>query len=764
MLKNNVLWPTSRRFKSRTEWEPIGFFSEALCNATEFDIKLGFFSSSAINVLSDGFATFLYNGGRMRMVINDVLSIEDQQAMMVSEDDIPLPYFDLHNLQEVKRTLSERDQHFFECLSWLIKNNRLEIKIVVPKCGEGIAHSKCGAFSDGLNKVAFDGSCNFSRTALIENLESLTAFCDWDGQGDICKINDIVEDFEKTFSGDDDSVVYLKADEIKAGITANFRHKDIGELMRDEQALISRRLNDNLPQSIQVILNKAKNKVSSIIEKIESQELGCFDKKGPKFPYDEPRDYQKLAFENWKKNGQKGLFAMATGTGKTITSLNCLLEIYKRNGYYKALILVPTITLVNQWEKECWKFNFCNIIKVNSKNPEWHSKIELLQMSGKYSKANDPTQNFIIISTYASYARENIFSILNGFERTKVLFIADEAHNMGSPSILKRLGTINYLRRIGLSATPERQFDEDTNKKLFRFFGAEEKFTFEYSMEEAIQKGVLCRYYYYPHIVKLTEEEMANYIELSEKISMYFNYNSGEFDKKDEILMGLLLARKRIIHKAANKLDAFKKIIEERYAQKGHLKYSLIYVPEGNKPDYFPETDLYDKTEQVADDAESDHLIDIYTEAVMSIDKYITVRKFVSGQKDRDEILADFAKGKLQVLTSMKCLDEGVDVPRSELAVFCASTGNPRQFIQRRGRVLRTHPDKYMAEIHDLVVAPEVNMTSSSYRMEQSLLKGELMRVKNFSMLSENPSFSQLELKSVMEHYGLNMYNNDHIV
>ena len=112
----------------------------------------------------------------------------------------------------------------------------------------------------------------------------------------------------------------------------------------------------------------------------------------------------------------------------------------------------------------------------------------------------------------------------------------------------------------------------------------------------------------------------------------------------------------------------------------------------------------------------------------------------------------------------MKCLDEGVDVPRSELAIFCANTGNPRQFIQRRGRILRKHPDKYMAEIHDLVVAPEVNPGSDSYRMEQALLKGELKRVKNFSLLSENPSFSQVELHSVMEHYGLNMYNNEHIV
>jgi len=626
----------------------------------------------------------------------------------------------------------------------MISQKRIDIRIIKPRGKKGIAHTKSGQFRDGDSITAFTGSANFTISGLFNNIEEIKI--DRSDSVDRMVQNRIIKqrkDFDAIMSGEKKGIDYLSPKDLVEAISTNYGESDIEELLDVERKLKE--------------VKKSNRPITTVVQDELAVAL-------PSFPYDKPRDYQMLAFENWKNNGQKGLFAMATGTGKTITSLNCLLEIYKRNGYYKAVILVPTITLVNQWEKECWKFNFCNIIKVYSKNTEWRSKIELLQMAEKYRKPNEPTQNFIIISTYVSFARENVFSVLNSFERAKVLFIADEAHNMGSPSILKRLSTINYLRRIGLSATPERQFDEDTNKKLYRFFGAEEKFTFEYSMEEAIQKGVLCRYYYYPHLVKLTDEEMANYVELSEKISKYFNYNSGEFDKKDDILMGLLLARKRIIHKAANKLDAFKKIIEERYEKNGNLKYSLIYVPEGNKPDYFPEADLFDKAEQVADDAVSDHLIDIYTEAVMRVDKYITVRKFVSGQKDRDEILSEFAKGKLQVLTSMKCLDEGVDVPRSELAIFCASTGNPRQFIQRRGRVLRKHPDKYMAEIHDLVVAPEVSSTSASYKMEQSLLKGELLRVKNFSMLSENPSYSQMELKAVMEHYGLNMYNNDHIV
>jgi hypothetical protein len=223
------------------------------------------------------------------------------------------------------------------------------------------------------------------------------------------------------------------------------------------------------------------------------------------------------------------------------------------------------------------------------------------------------------------------------------------------------------------------------------------------------------------------------------------------------------LARKRIIHKAENKLAVFKQIISERFEEKGNLKYSLVYVPEGNIPDYIAGNDDYDITDEIADDNEANHLINIYTKAVSDLDTTITIRKFVSGQQDRDELLNDFAEGKIQVLTSMKCLDEGVDVPRSELAIFCSSTGNPRQFIQRRGRVLRTHPEKKMAVLHDLVVAPEISDSNFSYRMEQSLLANELLRVKNFALLSENPSYSEIELRDVMDHYGLNLYNNDYI-
>ena len=764
MLKTNVLWPLSRRFKSRTEWEPIGFFSEALCNATQFDLKLGFFSSSAINILSDSFATFLYNGGRMRLVINDILSEEDKDAMIIAESDLSVPFFDLQNIEEVKNTLSERNRHFFECLSWLIRNERIEFRIIVPKDGTGIAHSKCGVFFDGLNKVAFDGSCNFSRTALISNIESITAFCDWDGQGDVCKIEDIALDFENTFEGKDDTVTYLDAEKVKTAITENFHSKDIKELLDDEQQLLDKRLHneETLPESIRRVLVRAKSKVKGIIDNL-SQNDAIKDAKTqePKFPYSEPREYQKQAYENWKANKQKGLFAMATGTGKTLTSLNCLLNIYKKFHFYKAIILVPTITLVDQWESECKKFHFYNIVKVCSKNHNWKNEIDNIKSKEEFNFSGvEPS--YIIISTYASFARETIFHDLVGFSNKatkQILLIADEAHNMGAGRILDRLDGVKFLRKIGLSATPERQFDEKGNREIMHFFGAEDHYTFEFSMQEAIDHNppYLCRYYYFPHLVRLTDDEMSEYMNISLKLAKFFNYDKSTFPQADDILMNLLLKRKRIIHKARNKKEVFRHILNERYKEKGNLKYTLVYVPEGSRPDD-NNADIYDTSESLPIDVDADHLIDDYTQIVKEISDTTTVKKFVSGIKERNEILADFAAGKLEVLTSIKCLDEGVDVPRSELAIFCASTGNPRQFIQRRGRILRLHPDKRYAVIHDLVVAPEVNSAAENFSMERSLLSGEIRRVRDFARLSENADYAYNELEEVLSYYNIPLF------
>lgn len=761
MLKTDAIWPKSRRYMSRTEWEPLGFFSEALCNATTFDIKLGFFSSSAINVLAYGFATFLYNGGRMRMIINNMLSEEDRNAIVVGESDVIMPYFDLNAIDCISYTLSKRDKHFFECLSWLIRNERIEIKIITPKVGYGIAHSKCGVFSDGINKVAFDGSCNFSRMALIDNIESINAFCDWDSERDKDRVNDIVNDFNRTFSGADETVKYLKADKIINHITNTYKYKDIKELLKDEQCILNSKIENKPTDTIRLILERAKDRVTAIVDSLNKKKDRGKDEQvttlTPKFPYPEPRAYQKEAFNKWKII-QKGLFAMATGTGKTLTSLNCLLQIYNKFKFYQALILVPTITLVEQWEDECKRFNFSHIIKVSSKNYGWRSDIDDIKLKESLAQSDDLPSSFIIIATYASFSRESSFKKLMSLSKKtqrQMLLIADEAHNIGAPNIISKLDRVKILRRIGLSATPERQFDDQGNKAIMQFFGCNKKYTFEYSMKDAIDNGFLCRYKYFPHVVHLNEDEMAEYKKISSQLVKFYNIDEGTFSGADDILMRLLLKRKRIIHKAQNKEVVFRQIVKQRFEECGNLKYTLVYVPEGVQLDSSVQ---YATTDDPIDDTDVDKLIDKYTQIIQEISPTTTVRKFVSGIQDRDEVLRKFSTGETEVLTSMKCLDEGVDVPRSELAIFCASTGNPRQFIQRRGRILRKHPDKHIAIIHDLVVAPEFDSAEENYNMERNLLKGELQRVKDFAGLSENPAFAYKELEEITNYYNLSIF------
>ena len=289
------------------------------------------------------------------------------------------------------------------------------------------------------------------------------------------------------------------------------------------------------------------------------------------------------------------------------------------------------------------------------------------------------------------------------------------------------------------------------------FFGCDNDYTFEFNMREAIDKGYLCRYKYFPHIVHLNDAEMTEYMRISLQLSKFYKLEQDSFPKGNDKLIRLLLKRKRIIHKAQEKEQIFRKIIQDRYAEKGNLKYTLVYVPEGTRPDD-EMADVFDYTEVINDDDYSNNLIDTYTKIVQNVSKTTTVRKFISGIKERNEILEKYACGEIEVLTSMKCLDEGIDVPRSEMAIFCASTGNPRQFIQRRGRILRKHPDKHLAIIHDLVVVPKINSAQANYNMERSLIKNELKRVRDFAILSENADFAYNELNEILSYYNISLF------
>jgi superfamily II DNA or RNA helicase len=731
MLKDCV-WSLDRDYKTGSENEPLQFYLDGLAKSNEFSLLLGYFSSSAINLLSVGFATFISKGGKMRMVINHLLSAKDKEAILRVEDNPnEIRVFDLTDIVSLGRVLDEYDTHFFECLAFLISEKRIEIKVIKPKNGKGIAHYKSGVFSDGQDAVGYQASCNFTYYGLSENIEQLEAFLSWENGRSNKLIRKQLKLIDDYFAEKDEDVEYIPVSDIEVVLKDRFGKKDINELLVQEEQLLKKK------QSL-ISNPKLKTTIAKLFNDIE------LIRRTPRFPYSEgPREYQINAYESWVANNYKGMFAMATGTGKTITSLNCLLNEYNITGIYRAIITVPTTALVEQWKKECAKFNYKNVITVSSKE-NWDKNLAFFNTASKLIDTS-----YIVIVTYASLPRPKFQSYFTQLPKDTIL-IADETHNLGSQGLLRLLPNIHLERRIGLSATPHRKFDEAGNQAIQDFFNDKPPYIVSYSMEEALNIGWLCKYTYHPHIVKLTDQEMEKYKELSLQLLRMglFDKETGNFRSTPEIEKKLL-ERKRIIHKAANKLEAFKAILRSEFDKRQHLKYTLIYVPEGIEAN-FDEKDYSVETE------DENRLINEYTKAVSHTDDSVMVKQFTANSTSRQEILKNFEESKIHVLTSMKCLDEGVDVPRSELAIFCASTGNPRQFIQRRGRVLRLHKDKIHATIHDLVVVPEV-ADESTYEMEKGLVKKELERVVDFANLAMNKTDTYETLKYILDYYNLNL-------
>lgn len=443
-----------------------------------------------------------------------------------------------------------------------------------------------------------------------------------------------------------------------------------------------------------------------------------------------------------------GTFAMATGTGKTITSLNCVLNEYHKTGQYQAVILVPTTILVEQWTHEARKFNFRNIITVSAKSKNW--QVELADIRNKLSFG--VAASFIIIVTYKSFTKPQFQTYFKTLPKTTVL-LADEAHSIASPSVARLLDGIHLPKRIGLSATPKRVYDPEGSVAMEAFFNdgngpADRPYTYNFPMERAIAEGILCPYYYYPKIVSLTPGEMVTYSEISAKLARQYARNKGESTKSIETL---LMERKRIIHKAQGKLTVFEEILNDITTRQGRIDYTLVYAPEG----FYADTEIDDET--FPDLTEENRIIDFYASIVRRVSPTTTVTQYTSNSDDKDIVLQQFEQGQINALLSMKCLDEGVDIPRTEQAIFCSSTGNPRQFIQRRGRILRQHPDKGFAHIYDMVVIPRTDSNSPHFQLERSLVHKELERVVHFAFMAENKYEATNVFREVCAIYDLDL-------
>ena len=435
---------------------------------------------------------------------------------------------------------------------------------------------------------------------------------------------------------------------------------------------------------------------------------------------------------------------MATGTGKTITSLNCALEEYKDTGFYHLLILVPSLALVEQWADEVSNFNYRNVIKVSSENHKW--KQDVLQSGTKMRFGRNV--NYVIISTYQSFVMQD-FQLLLPKLSEGALLIADEAHNIGSTTVRQAFHRLQIKKRIALSATPNRIYDEEGTHEIESFFNDAPPYTYRFSMRRAIREERLMPYHYFPYLAKLEETEMVEYTRITRQLVQLYNGKGGFSDP--ERARRLLMLRKNILHKAHNKMNVFRQIIQEIGEDK--LKYCFVYSAAGKRT----------RNDEQDDDALDEYILKEMQGILKQTFPNATCNSYtgVDSKLARKQKLEAFANGQLNVLFAKNCLDEGVDVPRAEYGIFTSSTGNPRQFIQRRGRLLRKHDDKRFAWIYDVIVVPD--FTSPYYErrfwtMEKHLVENEMRRVANFGSLASNYYTGALDtLDEVISFYEIDL-------
>ena len=687
--------------------EPREFFTEALIESKTFDLGLGFFSSSGIRSLAYGFALFVAGGGRMRVVINDILSEADKRAIMLGQQEAIVDELCekiISDIEKMKATFSNADHLFFRCFSYLISIKRIEFIATLSSKG-GLGHDKYGIFTDqNGDKVAFIGSANFSKTALEHNSETITVFSSWKDRD---RVNEYQEMFDLSWSSDTTHLIRIPIDRVKSYVLNDFKTKNTLDLVKAGISL--RELDETENQS------DSRPLPTALLEKLEKKESV------PRFPFPSERKAQILAYNAWLENERQGIFAMATGTGKTVTALNCVLKEWQKSGYYKAIIVVPTQALALQWEAEAKAFNFQNVISTHT-DKDWKNVLARYATKSIFDKK----KNIVVIATYATFILKHFQSFLKSVRGLgDFIFIADEAHNLGASGPLKKL-PIDIAYRIGLSATPERIYDEEGSTALYSFFNSKPpKYTFRYTMKDAIDNDILCHYDYTPIFVELTNVEMSEYRKVTDQLRKFIDPDTGKY--KPEAGM-LLMKRKRIIHKAENKKHAIVKMLDNLYNY-DRLKYTFVFVPEGFEPDY-------SKSDSYEIDSEDIHLIDEYGDIFKN--RRYHYHKYISGLDDAPEVLNSFARGDIDVLLSMKCLDEGVDIPRAENAIFLSSTGNPRQFIQRRGRVLRKHSNKEKAHIWDMIIIPPDIEEVGDNSLEKNLFTGEVKRIINFAALADN--------------------------
>ena len=470
---------------------------------------------------------------------------------------------------------------------------------------------------------------------------------------------------------------------------------------------------------IQNFLQKNKYKLA---EKKQNYRHEYFTYNNPIYPHQlNLRDYQQQAVINWFKNKGRGTLKMATGSGKTITALAITTELYEQIGLQILLVICPFKHLVLQWANSAAEFNLKPILAFNNAH-NWHN-----ELSSQLYDIQQKKQKFLtIITTNSTFITQRFQSQLIFFPE-KTLIVGDEAHNLGSPRLLSCLPK-NIGLRLALSATPERYFDEDGTDSLINYFG--KVLSPEFTLEKAIKKEALVKYNYYPILVELTLPERHKYAQLTKRIGWALGEDNNI--ENNPYLKSLLLKRAKLIATAENKLTALKSLMLAKSSMKATLFYCGDGYTSNNERQLEAVTRILGK--------ELHYRVNTYTAE--------------TPLEEREKMKQQLITGELQGIVAIRCLDEGIDIPMIQNAVILASGSNPRQFIQRRGRILRPYQGKKTANLFDMIVIPPI-VERDIWEIERHLIKKELRRFIEFAKLADNATEAKNILDIISQQFGL---------
>ncbi len=655
-----------------------------LRQAKDYLRGVGFFTSGWLRLAAQGMVAFVTGGGSARIIVSPILDADDWEALKQGEaaktNDVLREALS-RNIDELAMTLESDTRN---ALAWMVADGIIEFRFAIARDqgSHGDYHDKVGIFADETgDRVAIHGSLNDSIKASL-NGEAFSVFKSWD-------------------SGQAPYVVmhHSRLEALWNNQNKQFRVHRIPDAILEK--FIKLRTSPEPPYS--------RSAFPKITQEMASTSPHCTIKL---------HDYQHKAIEKWREAGCRGVFEMATGTGKTITSLAAATIVYQERGRLALIILVPYLHLLEQWQRNCSQFGFDPIL-CSGEHGRWQidvkSAIQDFNIGVK--------KHLCILAVHKTASTDRFASAIRRLPVKDTLLIGDEAHGLGA-SHLRKAMTENAGLRLGLSATPRRWFDDEGTNTIFNYFGPT---CFEYSLEEAIGE-FLTPYEYYPQLVSLTAEEAEQYEEITQKI-VAIAAAAKHDSQMLERLQKMLLQRSRIISSAQQKLPALLQLlrrIHEDYRQRGEEpKGILIYCAPGGHRDVL--------------------------QAVAALD--LRCHEFVHevSLSDREKLLAQFEKGDIQVLVAIKCLDEGVDVPSTRIAFILASSTNPREFVQRRGRILRKANGKDRAVIYDFLVAPPPERLDLKLGADVGILKREMPRFAEFASSAINQFSARSVVRDILD-------------